>query len=95
MTGDILYHKLDFTRAPVIYEDADFWIRLSHWPMHIIRQVKRQSEREMGENSYFLMCGDFYDPVIESWWMASGWELMYFPCGYRILTGWKGTSILP
>ena len=57
------YHKLDFTRAAVIYENA------AHYDRHItIVQAYRKAveaiRRGMGEESYFLMCGGLYDPII-------------------------------
>ena len=57
------YHKLDFTRAPVIYEDADFFdptITLTQAYYQAVKAVRAG----MGEKSYFLMCGGLYDPVI-------------------------------
>jgi len=57
------YHKLDFTRAAVIYENA------AHYDKHItLAQAYYQAvsaiRRGMGEDSYFLMCGGLYDPII-------------------------------
>lgn len=57
------YHKLDFTRAAVLYPDAP-----RHDPTMPIVQAYRQAvqalRREMGEDAYFLMCGGLYDPLI-------------------------------
>ncbi|MBP3655386.1 MAG: alpha-galactosidase [Clostridia bacterium] len=57
------YHKLDFTRAAVIYENADFHDK------HITlaaayREAVAAIRRGMGEDAYFLMCGGLYDPII-------------------------------
>jgi len=57
------YHKLDFTRAAVIYENA------VHYDRHItLAQAYYQAvaaiRRGMGADSYFLMCGGLYDPII-------------------------------
>ena len=57
------YHKLDFTRAPVIYEDADFFDPTITLAQAYYQAVKAVREG-MGEKSYFLMCGGLYDPVI-------------------------------
>ena len=57
------YHKLDFTRASVIYENAVY-----HYPHITLAQAYYQAvaaiRRGMGESSYFLMCGGLYDPII-------------------------------
>jgi len=57
------YHKLDFTRAAVIYENAVY-----HDPTITLAQAYYQAvsaiRRGMGEESYFLMCGGLYDPII-------------------------------
>lgn len=57
------YHKLDFTRAAVIYEDADFFDKRMTLAQAYYRAVKA-IRKGMGEESYFLMCGGLYDPVI-------------------------------
>ncbi len=57
------YHKLDFTRAAVLYEDADFFDRTVTLPQAYFRAVEAV-RRGMGEDSYFLMCGGLYDPII-------------------------------
>ena len=57
------YHKLDFTRAPVIFEAADFFdpsITLAQAYYQAVKAIREG----MGEDSYFLMCGGLYDPVI-------------------------------
>ncbi len=57
------YHKLDFTRAAVIYEDADFCdkkITLARAYYEAVRAIRKG----MGEDSFFLMCGGLYDPMI-------------------------------
>ena len=57
------YHKLDFTRAAVIYEDAvyhDPYITLAQAYVQAVAAIRRG----MGEESYFLMCGGLYDPII-------------------------------
>ena len=57
------YHKLDFTRAAVIYEDADFFDKKITLAEAYYRAVSAIREG-MGEESYFLMCGGLYDPII-------------------------------
>jgi len=57
------YHKLDFTRAAVIYEVADFFdksITLAEAYYKAVRAIREG----MGEDAYFLMCGGLYDPII-------------------------------
>lgn len=57
------YHKLDFTRAAVIYEDADFFdkhITLAEAYYRAVSAIRKG----MGEEAYFLMCGGLYDPII-------------------------------
>lgn len=57
------YHKLDFTRAAVIFEDAVF-----HQPRMTLAQAYYQAVKSiregMGEEAFFLLCGGLYDPVI-------------------------------
>ena len=58
-----VYHKLDFTRASVIYEDAvhyDDTITLAQAYRCAVEAIRSG----MGEDSYFLMCGGLYDPII-------------------------------
>ncbi len=57
------YHKLDFTRAAVIYEDADFHDKRITLAQAYYRAVKAIREG-MGEEAFFLMCGGLYDPII-------------------------------
>ncbi len=57
------YHKLDFTRAAVIYEEADFYDKTIPLTQAYYRAVKAIREG-MGEEAYFLMCGGLYDPII-------------------------------
>jgi len=57
------YHKLDFTRASVIYDNAvyhDPYITLARAYHEAVAAIRRG----MGEESYFLMCGGLYDPII-------------------------------
>lgn len=57
------YHKLDFTRAAVIYDDADFFdktITLAEAYYKAVAAIRAG----MGEEAYFLMCGGLYDPII-------------------------------
>lgn len=57
------YHKLDFTRASVIVCDGvyhDDTITLAQAYTQAVRAIRRG----MGEDSYFLMCGGLYDPLI-------------------------------
>lgn len=57
------YHKLDFTRAAVIYEDADFYDKTVTLAQAYYRAVSA-IRKGMGEEAYFLMCGGLYDPII-------------------------------
>lgn len=57
------YHKLDFTRAAVIMENAVYFddtITLVEAYYEAVRAIREG----MGEESYFLMCGGLYDPII-------------------------------
>lgn len=57
------YHKLDFTRAAVNYEEADFFdktITLAEAYYKAVCAIRKG----MGEEAYFLMCGGLYDPII-------------------------------
>lgn len=57
------YHKLDFTRAAVIMDQAVYFddtITLTQ----AYRKAVEAIRRGMGEKSYFLMCGGLYDPII-------------------------------
>ena len=57
------YHKLDFTRAAVIYEEAAF----SNRKITMARayyQAVRAIREGMGEDAFLVMCGGLYDPVI-------------------------------
>lgn len=57
------YHKLDFTRASVIYENAVYhnrYITLAQAYYQAVSAIRRG----MGTDSYFLMCGGLYDPII-------------------------------
>lgn len=57
------YHKLDFTRASIIYEDAVYFDDTITLAQAYYQAVKAIREG-MGEDSYFLMCGGLYDPII-------------------------------
>lgn len=57
------YHKLDFTRAAVIYEDAVFYDERVTLAKAYYRAVSA-IRRGMGEEAFFVMCGGLYDPVI-------------------------------
>lgn len=57
------YHKLDFTRAPMIYGDADFHNKFIT-PARAYREAISAIRKGMGEEAYFLMCGGLYDPII-------------------------------
>ncbi len=57
------YHKLDFTRAAVIYEDADFYDKTIGLPEAYTKAMEAV-RRGIGENSYLLVCGGLYDPLI-------------------------------
>ena len=57
------YHKLDFTRAAVIMENAVYFndtITIVEAYYEAVRAIREG----MGESSYFLMCGGLYDPII-------------------------------
>ncbi len=57
------YHKLDFTRAAVIYEHADYCDKTIPIAKAYYRAV--QAVRSgMGEKAFLLMCGGLYDPII-------------------------------
>ena len=57
------YHKLDFTRAAVIYDNT-----VSANPRITKAQAYYQAVKAiregMGEEAFFLMCGGLYDPII-------------------------------
>ena len=57
------YHKLDFTRAAILYPDA-----VRHDPTVPMAKAYREAiaaiRQKMGEDAYFLMCGGLYDPLI-------------------------------
>ncbi len=57
------YHKLDFTRAAIIFEDADFCDKKITLAKAYYMAVKAIREG-MGEDAFFLMCGGLYDPII-------------------------------
>ena len=58
-----VYHKLDFTRAPVIQEDAVLYNQ--NIPLAKAYRSAIQAVREgIGEDAYLLICGGLYDPVI-------------------------------
>lgn len=57
------YHKLDFTRAAINYEDGDFFdktVTLAEAYYKAVCAIRKG----MGEEAYFLMCGGLYDPII-------------------------------
>lgn len=57
------YHKLDFTRAAVIMDNAVYYddtITLVEAYYNAVKAIREG----MGEDSYFLMCGGIYDPII-------------------------------
>ncbi len=57
------YHKLDFTRAPVIYP----WARRGNpalaWP-EAYRLALRAVREGIGDDSYLLICGGLYDAAV-------------------------------
>ncbi len=58
-----VYHKLDFTRAPVIQTDALFYN--PGIPLAKAYRTAIQAVRDgIGEDAYLLICGGLYDPVI-------------------------------
>ncbi|MBQ7064675.1 MAG: alpha-galactosidase [Firmicutes bacterium] len=58
-----MYHKLDFTRAAVIYPGA---VRHNPYisPAQAYREAVAALREQMGEDAYFLMCGGLYDPIL-------------------------------
>ena len=58
-----LYHKLDFTRAAVIYEDAKFFDDTKTL-VEAYYEAVAAIRAGMGEDAYFVMCGGLYDPLI-------------------------------
>lgn len=57
------YHKLDFTRAAVIYPNAAFYDRGISL-VEAYRRCMKAVRRGIGEDSYLLVCGGLYDPLI-------------------------------
>ncbi len=57
------YHKLDFTRAAILYEDAPRF-RPDLPLVQAYRQAVLRIREEIGQDAYFLMCGGLYDPLI-------------------------------
>lgn len=58
-----IYHKLDFTRAPVTAENACFknpYMTVVECYKNAVKAIRRG----MGDEAYFLMCGGLYDPII-------------------------------
>ena len=58
-----VYHKLDFTRAAVIYEDADRFDKTLALP-EAYRLAMEAVRRGIGSDSYLLVCGGLYDACI-------------------------------
>jgi len=58
-----VYHKLDFTRAAVIYPDAHFFDDTITLVSAYYKAVCAIREG-MGQDAYLLMCGGLYDPLI-------------------------------
>ncbi|HBL41201.1 MAG TPA: hypothetical protein DDY98_06385 [Ruminococcaceae bacterium] len=57
------YHKLDFSRAPVIAENVRFanpYITIAECYRKAVEAIRRG----MGEDAFFLMCGGLYEPLI-------------------------------
>jgi len=57
------YHKLDFTRASVIFDNAfyaDRRVPLARAYYQAVRAIREG----MGEDAFLLMCGGLYDPII-------------------------------
>lgn len=57
------YHKLDFTRAPVVEPDAVFFDPTVP-RAHAYREAIEAVRRGIGEDAYLLICGGLYDAVI-------------------------------
>lgn len=58
-----VYHKLDFTRAPITAKNACFKNPYLT-PAECYRNAVMAIRRGMGEEAYFLICGGLYDPII-------------------------------
>ncbi|MBQ7488160.1 MAG: alpha-galactosidase, partial [Clostridia bacterium] len=58
-----MYHKLDFTRAPVIAEGAVFHDPTVPMAM-AYRNAIKAVRKGIGEDAYLLICGGLYDAVI-------------------------------
>lgn len=57
------YHKLDFTRAAILYEDGDFYDKTMPLPKAYGKAMEAVRQG-IGEESYLLVCGGLYDPLI-------------------------------
>lgn len=57
------YHKLDFTRAPIIAKSAAF-ANKNKTVIECYRNAVCAIRRGMGNEAFFLMCGGLYDPLI-------------------------------
>ncbi|MGI5895237.1 MAG: glycoside hydrolase family 36 protein [Candidatus Merdivicinus sp.] len=57
------YHKLDFTRAAILHEDADYYDKSI--PLgEAYRRALQVVRDTIGEDSYLLVCGGLYDQLI-------------------------------
>ena len=54
------YHKLDFTRAAILYEDGDFYDKTMPLPKAYGKAMEAVRQG-IGEESYLLVCGGLYD----------------------------------
>ncbi len=57
------YHKLDFTRAAVIFDRAVYTDRRVT-PARAYYRAVRAIREGMGEEAFLLMCGGLYDPIV-------------------------------
>lgn len=82
------YHKLDFTRCAILYEDADFY-DAEKPPIRAYCEAMRAIRRGMGDDSFLLICGGLYDPLVD---IADGQRT-----GSDVLSMWKreGRLCLP
>lgn len=74
------YHKLDFTRCAILYPDAAFY-NPEKPPVRAYKEAMEAVRRGIGEDSYLLVCGGLYDPLIG---IADGQRT-----GSDVLSMWK------
>jgi hypothetical protein len=57
------YHKLDFTRAAVLYEDAEYHDK-TVGAQEAYRNAMKAVREGIGDDSYLLLCGGLYDAAV-------------------------------